>query len=561
MRQDGTQRVRIVEGLPGLREWMVDVLSPEFEVTASDVLPEDDALEADIFVVEVDAGGTIDDRSFDRIDEMEDARLLCCGVVRPDNLPGGAQWLPRPFEAEVLRNACRSGGASDDGGGLTFGDETHDVSPPEDFEVGDTTPDIREEALEDGGSSEADGSMVSEVVEIDDTSSMVLDVREVEGLEAGNGEWVGNVRRTSVDVEAARERAQGFHHPQAETSDARGSQSVPEVPGRKPEGSSRPSSPGSSGAAVRPEARGTDARRDESRGAGGSSVSRLVSTLAEPVRRAIRHTSSLLAESWQRLSLVARPDDRARRVRRLLVKTFAEGKEAGERELHRIPHESGMSGDLGVIGLRTLCEAIAVEGGRGRLEVDAGEHTVVLYIDGDRLDAVEDLGGRDDVLLLECLEDLGAISAPQVRELRERVNEEMSPPLRMMLRTEAVVSDDIILQARRARAFRMLRPVLDCDRGIFTFASVPASGDSSWPPEPLRLPLHDALGPREDESTSSSSLQGIDHPEVDESRVDDTTGTVQADVAGRLDEAIDDDRESTAERPAAETDEDPTEDL
>jgi hypothetical protein len=328
---------------------------------------------------------------------------------------------------------------------------------------------------------------------------------------------------------------------------------MPEVPVEQLEEDSEPSAPGTSDVASRPESRGTDARRRR----GSSSVSQLVSTLAEPVRRAIKTTSELLAEEWQRLSLVARRDDRARRVHRLLIKTFADGEQEGRRELERIPHDSGISGDLGVMSLRTLCEALANDGRRGRLEVHADDETVVLYLEGDRLDAVEDLGGREDQLLLACLEDLGAVDGIEVRELQRRVREEMSPPLRMMLRTEAIVDDDVILQARRARAHRMLRPLVDREDGFFTFAEVPRQQDSSWPPEPLRLPVHDALGPVDDEPSSSASLRGEDVQQ----RAVQSEGTVQADVPHGIGRQSSSESESTAEREAVNPDQDPTEDL
>lgn len=506
MELPGSQSVRLAEGNDTLRELMADVLAR----AGADVRREAGDELADLLVADVDS-------SFDDLEslietyEREDRPVLACGLhdSRERFASRADAWLARPFDATELVVRCRRAL------GLEVDEEA-------------------EEGAEHEGRTEV--SEGEEILEIDGASSMVLDVQDLDESFGGGGRLASRPVTELLDVDLLLERADALG-PVTDPGGSKTNPTLPEVPGGKeesPEGAnssessqtevSRPDSASAPGSRPTrrsgpqnppsaPDSSGSDARssgphgdpteaapiRPETPGAergsrpSGSRPAPSPESGGGDLRDELTELADLLAHSWDRLGLAARWEDRAERLARTFDALVGRGLEAAEEELERIPPANGFSGDLEIFSVFDILTNLRDQELRGRLEVSSKSGGYVVYVDGPTLVGIDDLEGRSEAMLLDCLQEAGMLGDATYERLRATLEESVAAPLQMRLRTEEIVTDEQLLEARRIRAKWVLKEVLSTVAGTFAFVAGGDDAGQPWPVNELGLALDDLL--------------------------------------------------------------------
>lgn len=606
MTESQGQSVQLVESNRTLRKWMELALEEGgFEVHR----PEDDA-RVDIVVVDVESSREEYERRFlsERANGEPPVLLVGFRDSRVD-LEGG-EWLTRPCRVDDFVTACRSllvpdggepesqreetsAGEGESGeendsregeGEASASDGTGDVE-----NVGDLVTDevvdemvagLDEEAEEEAGGdvqsgvdsdrragpgeagadsgpvSEEEGEREGEVLEIDDGSSMVVDVLEIEGGGSG-GAIAGEVTAESLDLAELEREAESLESGEL-LSDPKANPTLPDVPAYRDGGErdggernggefdggeqEREGDPAEGGSGVRqPESdpgpasgsNTTGARRQRSKGSGvaepnssgggplggsgedrDSGAARIeeekleapppdlagdsaeiepvdVSTPTESRRfeRELAEVAGLLAESWSRLGLTARWEDRAERLKRIFSAFAEQGVEGASEELDRIPPAHGFSGTLTVFPALELIRLVREKRFLGRLEVSHESGGYVLYLDGNRLVGIDDLEGRSEAMLLDCLRQSETVDHATYEQLVDAAEDSLGQPLEMRLRTEGLVTDEQLLDARRTRAKRVVEEVVNATTGSFAFIHGGDESGQPWPVNELGLSI------------------------------------------------------------------------
>jgi hypothetical protein len=490
---------------------------------------------ADLLLVDLDSGIAVDAR----LAEYEEAgkSVVVCGLRRSRSSLDAGDFLERPFTMAHLLHVCRKACGL---GTATERDESAAEKTHEDLfmekapdDLSDSGPTTREMEDDEAGrlekelglqsgqlrdSSELaafqDNANVDDVVEVDSADSIVLDVDDLEEIDAdGGGEVRGEVAARALDIDALQKEADQLEPPPA-ISKGPASETMPDAPAVKGDAGRDTQADDFSGIGSSPQKRrpttGLSQRRRSSHGAGAGLPDQLVETLSM--------TSDLIARYWNAVSLAARPSDRAERIERVILAALRDGPSAAEDELRRIPVQDGFSGSLGSWGLRDVLMVLIFRRLRGRLEVSVEDSDYVLFIDQGKLDEIENLAGDNDRLLLDVLRQDGAISDELYAQLEAELDNELSAPLEMKLRSSSRVDTEAIQQAKRERARELFANlVASGDSGWFAFMQVGDQGGHSWPVNPLELGL-DALmsqttsiGAGEDapDETESSPNQGL----------------------------------------------------
>ncbi len=203
----------------------------------------------------------------------------------------------------------------------------------------------------------------------------------------------------------------------------------------------------------------------------------------------LKNFSRMLAESWGKLALSARVEDRSDRLNRILHALFEGGLDGAAQALQRIPQSEGFSGSLRALGVVGLFRTLRDRKLRGRLEVSTTEQAYVLYVDGGVLCDIDALAGDSEQLLLQILREHGAIDEVVYRNL----SLDDGAPVEMRLRMEGLVSEAALDQALRLRAREIFKQVCRARFGTFSFIEI-FSGDShAWPVRELRMSIDQAL--------------------------------------------------------------------
>lgn len=595
------QSVQLVEGNRTLRKWMESALESEgFEVDRAE-----DGERADIVVVDVESSrGEYEERFLTDRGEGEPPVLLVGFRESRADFEGSA-WLTRPCRADDFVSACRSLLASDEGEMDSRGEEASAgksdsrvdtdnakgaSEPPASEDVGDVesvgdlvTDEVVDEmvaGLDDDADEEAGAEVQTdvesgaradpaeaksgsgpaaeeevergdEVLEIDDGSSMVVDVLDIEGGGSG-GTIAGDVTAERLDLSELEEEAESLESGDL-LSDPKANPTLPDVPAyrdggeadggegdggkvdnaadradggsgiRQPESDPGPASGSNTTGARRPRSEGSGVAEPNSSGGGpigGSAEDRDsgsarieeekleapppdlagdsaefesadYSTPAESRRfeRELAEVAGLLAESWSRLGLTARWEDRAERLKRIFSALAERGVEGASEELDRIPPAHGFSGTLTVFPALELIRLVREKRFLGRLEVSNESGGYVLYLDGNRLVGIDDLEGRSEAMLLECLRQSETVDQGTYEELVDAAEDSLGRPLEMRLRTEGLVTDEQLLDARRTRAKRVVEEVVNATTGSFAFIHGGDESGQPWPVNELGLSI------------------------------------------------------------------------
>lgn len=392
--------------------------------------------------------------------------VLKCGVAasrqRGDRFP----WLNRPFTADDFVRRCQEvvGQALDVGSGA------EEIPPPIQIKIDSRESPTLEmptasalEVLEDEEWQEPpQGSEEwQDILPLDGSSSMILEIEDLSGLFGQGGLLVGKGSRRSLEAE---ELAGAY-------VDSGLSEPIPADEEEQEFGAGFTDTPTSGDATV-------------------------VSTWEDVVAgdfSSVHRIATLLAEHWDRLGLTARPADRADRLQRVLTAMWRGGLESLIDELKRIPAVHGFSGRLETLSIEALLATISDRGLRGCLEIGMGGDSFVLYLDGGILDEVDSLGENTDGILLRSLRSMGALDEEVYRYYRRRRREQSGESLEMALRADAAVEEGHLLAAKKARAHRLVERMREGRSGTFAFIEVPRDSGQSWPIQSLGVLVRDLL--------------------------------------------------------------------
>lgn len=440
------------------------------------------------------------------------SELLTCvmGFLEGETLaePGVYEEEDTTAEYDYDTGDFKAGG----GEGLSADTDVEDVAPvPPGLEDGGSTEpqavrdleESSEEVPEDSGDDEA------EVLEIDDTSEIVLEVEELGDPMAEGGTVGGPAELQVLDLEQLRQAASRLESIR-EISDGMSKPTLPAVPAY------RDGDGGETGEQSDVSADETSAPEPLDDASGPAGVPNRATTAAgtatgsSPTGRSVlaaRETSGLegaegidelggridalsemIVEAWNRLGLAARPGDRLDRVRRVLHAGVKGGLDEAAEAIGRIPPAEGFAGDLEAFPLERLLAHIREAGLRGRLEISDGNGKgSVLFVDERLLQGIEDLSGRGESRLLEVLRELGHLDDDSYETFRETLDETFGPPLEMQLREDSRIDQRGIDEARETLGRQLLVEALRIERGAFAFVRVGERHQNTWPVEPLEM--------------------------------------------------------------------------
>ncbi|RAL23599.1 hypothetical protein DL240_05415 [Lujinxingia litoralis] len=428
---------------------------------------------ARLVIVDVDSAG-VDARRWLRFCQEQGREVLVCGVASSRAHFTNYPWLARPFSTRQLERVCeellREGGSprSESTPGAI------EIHEPVTLELdGDDASKLEAELglLPGALGGEPSDSELFDVIDLDTTGSMILEIEDLPGGLGQGGVLVAPARRSPLDLQALQETPRP---PSAEvdvTIDQVISPSTfPEVP-----------------AAI--EVPTLDGSHHEA-----TTITALEAlNPVDPSR--VHQVANLIAEHWDRLGLTSRPDDRAERLERLLNAMIHAGLDDVVAELRRVPKARGFSGSLETLPVVDLLHTVRERRLRGRLEVSMAGRSFVLYLEGNRLQEIESLGESTDGVLLEVLRAEGALDTSMYQELARQLRHGQlaGGPLEMHLRRERLVDDLRLRDACKERARRLLRQLCATRRGGFAFVDVPQDSGFAWPVRGLNLKVDQLL--------------------------------------------------------------------
>ncbi len=423
--------------------------------------------EAQLLIVDVDSGVP---EVNERIAFYEDQEkpILVCGLRHSREMAETHCFIERPFSLGTLVAECFS----------LLGIEREDsqLIPPSLFSDNETPVaniiiDDTDDDLEFSGSfvSVDPDATANMDLKFEDSSSMIM---EVEALNSISGAAVrGGVEKRRVE----NAEIQSLRVARTERSDPRLAtinQTMPDTPFALAEQS----------------------ETGEMITAGLSEASNLFSTMDGELDLKIRGVAGMLAQSWQRIALTARTEDRCDRIERVLLAALNRSLRDASAEVQRIPLSSGFAGGLEVLSLIDVLRTVRDRRLRGKLEIATGERAYVLHVDGPFLDAIELLSGDTDLIMLNILRQGGAIDQNVFESLKIRYDNDRDEfePLEMHLLSQKVVSATTLKSAREVRSREVFKSMCGLRGGQFAFLEVRLGDGQSWPRDPLRI-SHDEI--------------------------------------------------------------------
>ncbi|WP_230470095.1 DUF4388 domain-containing protein [Lujinxingia vulgaris] len=426
---------------------------------------------ARLVIVDVDSAG-VDARRWLHFCEERQLPVLVCGVASSRAHFAQYPWLGRPFTTRQLERVCeellRDGspprrshsvpGAIEVRDPVTVEMEGEDASDLE-VELGLSPGTLGGQVFEDDD--------FLEMIDVDTTGSMILEIEDLPGGLGQGGVLVGGARRESLD--AARLEAERSRSAEVDVTidEVISPSTFPEVP-----------------AGIEVPTIGGDA----------TAIS-VVAPTSQVDRITLHQVAHLLAEHWERVGLSARATDRAERLERLLGAMVDGGIDRVAEELRRVPNARGFSGQIETLSVVDLLHTLRERRLRGRLEVSLPGRSFVLYVDGNVLHEIESLGESTDGMLLEVLRAEGAVDEGVYQRLSHdlRTGQFEEGPLEMFLRREQIVDDLRLLDARKGRARRLLGEICGGRRGGFAFIEVARDSSFAWPTRGLDLKIDTLL--------------------------------------------------------------------
>lgn len=230
-------------------------------------------------------------------------------------------------------------------------------------------------------------------------------------------------------------------------------------------------------------------------GVGAEASAVVAQSLDDETSMELRSFARMLAESYSRIGLAARSEDRFDRLNRVLHALFEKGLDGAANELGRIPQAEGFSGSIRALSLVGLFRTIRDRKLRGRLEISTASQAFVLYLDGGWLDDIDALAGDSELMLLEILRAHDALDDVMYqRFLREREEPDaLAPPVEMRLRMEGLVTEAALNHARRLRGEEIFGRTCSARTGNFSFIEIYRGDAHAWPVHELRLNVDELL--------------------------------------------------------------------
>lgn len=493
------RRIEVREGNETLRRLISGALSDlGFDVVAPTEDDETAGELLDLLLVDVDSGfPALDERAAQY--DSQDVPVVHCGVRISRDRFDEAVWLERPFtrfqlyevivdELGIDRSEVEAllDGPDESDGPATVDELQEPITRELD---GESAQAIEEEfglepgALDSEDSELTEGSDATYVLDPDQDDIVV----SVEVAGEGGGHLRSEVRvrkvaddelRNTGDQEIA---ARGFRSPTF-------NQTMPETP----------AAIDSQDESTRETAVGTDVPvPTESTDTDDAETNPLRSEpLENDVASQFRGVARALAESWERIALTARTDDRADQIERILRAALSRGVKGASEEIMRLPQAQGFSGSLEAMPAIDLLRTIRDRRLRGRLEIASHHQAFVLYLDGPDLEDIDTLsaGASSDEVLLEILMNIGALDPQMATELQQAYGSgEMMLPLENRLMRDSLVTQGALREARGARAKGFFRQICSLRRGQFAFIEVRPGDGNPWPVEPLRMSVDTIL--------------------------------------------------------------------
>lgn len=477
--------VELLEGNETIRRIMEESLRDYGIATATNDGEEAPEELASVLVADVDSGVEVAARVAQYLD---DARtVLFCGLRGSREMYGDERWLSRPFTAAEFVRECTAAlgfGGHDDQFEPPYNPRATAAlkPPPADLSVAREEPVTREIGYDEAQdlerrlgldphtlSSEVEENAIFEELDIDD--SAILSVGHLQF--ALGGRVAGEVASRRVDeAEINAQREAEIHVRTTRTPTF--NQTMPDTPralsDTTEEGIRRPLSGMTPALGLSPDSSGE------------------LSRPSPELAAAIRGVARMLAESWQRIALTSRTEDRADRIQRILAAAVGQGLRGAAEEVQRIPHSSGFSGSLNSLTFIEVIRTVRDRRLRGRIEVAIGDEAYVLHMNEHALDDIDTLSTSVDGLLIDILFQGDAIDEATHEELHTALAEGRFTGTAEMEVARLGLVDDARLQAARVvRAREIFRQLCRHRGGQFAFLDIRPGDGQPWPINPLRI--------------------------------------------------------------------------
>ena len=485
-----SRSVELLEGNDTIRRLMAAALEDagiQANIATADELPE---RLSDVLVADVDSGVDADRRIATYVEDHR--AVVYCGLRDSRSEYGGEHWVQRPFTPNAFLATCmealglepqmvlQDSAPTPPAGNMRAAREpiTREIEYDEAQELEERM------GLDTGVLSANVEATVSdeeafEVLDIDDSAIVVVDhLKFALGGRLHGGVDVRRVQTQEIDAARAIEvvprsrRSRSFN------------QTMPETPLALGEANSESSSvrdaqQTATGAPPQP---GQPARTDDSAIEGVSASSQ--TELAAQIHAVAR----MLAESWERIALTSRTQDRADRIERILTAAVGKGLRGASEETQRIPVATGFAGSLLALTFVEVVRTIRDRRLRGRLEVAISDDAYVLYFDSMYLQEIDTLSGNVDDMLLDILHQGGAIDQRTYDDLVSKWKSgQFNGPLELALAREKLVADATLQSARIVRAREIFRRLCSSRGGQFAFLEIRVGDGQPWPVDPLRV--------------------------------------------------------------------------
>lgn len=208
----------------------------------------------------------------------------------------------------------------------------------------------------------------------------------------------------------------------------------------------------------------------------------------------LRTVARMLAESWNRIGVSARSEDRAGHIERVLNAMLQQGVRGAKSELRRIPPGEGFSGTLDVLSVIDLLRTVRDRRLRGRLELSLYEGAFVMYLEGGFIEDVEALSGVGDLRLLDSLRAMGYLSEVVHAELSQGyATGAYLEPAELKIRRDGLVAEHELREGRVQRLRDTFRFLCASRKGDFAFMVVQPGDGLPWPMRGLHLPVDTLL--------------------------------------------------------------------
>lgn len=410
----------------------------------------------DLLVVDVDSG-LPDTDARARVYQGDERPVLFCGVRSSRERFPSNSWLNRPFSKNTFLSECLL---------LIEGPTAERITI-----VGDDDPITRELHYDEAVSLEKQLGLEpgvlrtdhgyeadDDVMDLDEHGSAIIEVADLSTLMTG-GRLVGSVATRRVD-------ANELIHDRAE---------MPRLMPRTPSfNQTMPDTP----LAMASLAEGQDLSTTTESGI----VPPPDETDAARLSADLKSVARILADSWNRIGVTARTEDRADRIERILSSLFEGGMRAVSQEIRRIPSGVGFAGSLEALPVIDLLRTIRDRKLRGRLEISVPDATWVLFLESGTIDDLENLSGSADLQLLDALLALQKISPGHHVEMSKGyATGEFHEPAAFKLVQELVVTLDDVQRARVRCLKDAFRVICAARRGNFAFLEILNGDGQSWP--------------------------------------------------------------------------------